>query len=83
MDENAILFGKHIRLGEGFYNLWSSWMSTTRWRYDQGKCIESCDVGHAHIRLPFFFFSKHAKYRKPTFSNSSQIIADLLIGVSE
>ena len=83
MDENEILFGKNIRLGKKYYNLWSSWMSTTRCCYNQGKCVlpyivshildctfknlistcslnclESCDIGHGHFYLTFFFVMK-------------------------
>ena len=38
MDNNVILFGKHIRLGEKCFNLWTLWISTTRWCCNQGKC---------------------------------------------
>ena len=54
MDENTILFGKHIKLGEKNIIIYCCECPPLGWHYNQGKCVESRDVGHAHFRLTFF-----------------------------
>ena len=80
----------YVTPGKTFYELLSMGISTTRWHYNQGKCILAYN-SHILYRtfknlistrsrsmpisaLIFFFF---AKCRKPIFSNSSQAISPI------
>ena len=77
--------------------LFLSYISTTRWRYDQGKCVlvcnfnivystfknlistpslncvESCHIGGAHFRLPFFFQKDLLCSRKKSVSSPTEL----------
>ena len=59
--------GIYITRAQKCHNLLSPFISTTRWCYNQGKCVLAISTLSLNIWFFFFFLRKFAKCRKSTF----------------